>query len=138
MDSRTQTRSEITACTKERDAVSWWPRDHPNVGVDGESTENVRVRSILAFSPDGHRLIPSEKFSKKSICPVMMTNRPRPEKHSSARSPLVDQAGQAGRSDPNVAASSFGNVDGMSGVQIGPDANAIAQSYGLVEGVDFG
>jgi hypothetical protein len=71
MDCRTQTRSEITACTKERDAGCWWPRDHPNVGVDGESTENVRVSSILAFSPDGHRLLPSEKFSKKSICPVM-------------------------------------------------------------------
>jgi len=37
-------------------------RDHPNAGVDGESVQNVSVRSILAFSPDGHRLLPSEKF----------------------------------------------------------------------------
>ena len=45
-DSRTLTRSEITACANQRDAASWRLRDHPNSGVDGDSTENVRVRSI--------------------------------------------------------------------------------------------
>ena len=45
-DSRTQARSEITACANQRDAACWRLRDQPNAGVDGDPAENVRVRSI--------------------------------------------------------------------------------------------
>ena len=46
-DSRTQARSEITACANQRDAACWRLRDQPNAGVDGDPAENVRVRSII-------------------------------------------------------------------------------------------
>ena len=35
------------ACTNQRDAACRRPRDHPNAGVDGDSAENVHVRSII-------------------------------------------------------------------------------------------
>ena len=66
----------------------------------------------------------------------MMTNRPRPEKHSLARFPLVDQAGQAGRSDPNVEA-----LSEIRWNERRPDRARRERHrpiYGLVEGVDFG
>jgi len=46
-DSRTQTCSEIMACTNQRDAGMLAATHHPNASVDGDSAENVRVRSII-------------------------------------------------------------------------------------------
>jgi hypothetical protein len=52
------------ACTNQRGATGWRPHDHPNVGVEGDWVENVRLRSILTVLPDGHRLLATDKFPK--------------------------------------------------------------------------